>query len=455
MEDNDAVSEPTARRSTVATAEATPSGNAHSTRWSARQMDDGNDRNSRWLLALWIPIGVVLASLFAVSTWLLVTTVFGLHSLGADQAKNVWAFLGAAIGALVTLIATLLTAQNQRAQKVAAVEQDRAKNEAEKQERRLKEQAERRLQMDTVGRMLEYLVDDSGAFASSAVVAGAISTMMEVGGGTPGIRVLRELWLEDAVPSATAVAIINQILQSAEQQRVIGAAGQDNSLQRPIGDSEVVAVAELLAVNAEKLLPGLGQMWVGWPSIFLDEKGDSHWPTVLPLSAKNALLVFLALMFISRDVSWWQKMEANTPMYTLHLALDDDQVSALAATLLVALVQAKVVVGETQASQWGDTLEKEPRIWKLAQKLGEPEPWFAEVLWRLDGWASTGHDPGIRTPEPIVDRRGQRRSRAFSHMRQKVSSRGGATNKGLKLKGTLRKEVRQQGQGGSSKPSDP
>ena len=346
-----------------------------------------------------------MTSLVVVAGWLLVAALAGAEPLKADQAKNVWTFLGVALGAAVTLLGTLLTAQHQRrstelARQVAADEARARGTEARARSTEvvLAAQAERRLQVEGAAKMLEFLTDGNGAYARRAVVAGAITSMMEVAGGTAGVRVLRELWQVGAVPSSTAVAVINRVLEAADKapSGEDSAAGRlDNSLQRPLRPPELYAAAELLAINAHKVLPPSGsqaQIWVNWPSLFTDEQGREHWPRALPAEAKYALLVFVAMLLVSREVEWWKQTGAVQPIGTLVTATGDEEVVEIAARLLVELEDLGFL--REVSYEWADPAAE---VEYLRAKAGElsPMPWFVRLLDRVRAWGHGEEPPGV------------------------------------------------------------
>ena len=130
---------------------------------------------------LWKVLTVIVLLLFALAVVLLIKSdVLSTKYLTDSQAKNLWAFLGVSFGAVVTLIGALLTEQHKRRTDVLARE------------------TEDRLKIDTVAKVLE-LVTVEGQYAPRARVAGAIATLMRLGGGDVGVRILGELWTDDAV----------------------------------------------------------------------------------------------------------------------------------------------------------------------------------------------------------------------------------------------------------------
>ena len=203
-------------------------------------MVDGarTSRTPGWLIpTLWVVLGFLLLSLIAVAVFLLARMdFFSGQPLTDEEIKSLWAFLGVALGAVVTLIGTLLTEQHNRRTAVLTREAGERERLAKQAQQILDNQAEKRLTLDTVAKLLE-LITDAGGYARPARVGGAIATLVELEGGTVALRILGELWGADAVDSGTAVWLIDRVLSG----------------DRP--DEEQTDAAELLASYAPKLVP--------------------------------------------------------------------------------------------------------------------------------------------------------------------------------------------------------
>src|SRR5262245_43199661 len=89
--------------------------------------DPVSSSSPSWLLrSLWIILAGLLASLIALAILLLVKmNFFSTKTLTDEQVKTVWAFLGVALGAVVTLIGTLLTEQHNRRTNLLARQAER------------------------------------------------------------------------------------------------------------------------------------------------------------------------------------------------------------------------------------------------------------------------------------------------------------------------------------------
>jgi hypothetical protein len=236
---------------------------------------DKSSSVTSWVVpAMWAVLGLLLLSLIALAVLLLFKlNVFSSKELETDQFKSLWTFLGVALGAVVTLIGTLLTEQHNR--RTDAQTREAAQREALEREKQdaLAKQAEERLTLDTITRTLELIATD-GQYAEPSQIAGAIATMMELGKATIALRVLGKLWAGEKVDTSTAVWLIDRILKQAST---------------PTNEGDQVQAATLLALNASKLFPTKNdqdQDWYEWPTML-----DSSWPSYLPFLARNAIQV--------------------------------------------------------------------------------------------------------------------------------------------------------------------
>jgi hypothetical protein len=214
--------------------------------------------------------------------------VLSARSLTDEQTKSLWAFLGVAFGAVVTLIGALLTEQHNRRTDALTRQTADREQAAREQQQRLADETEYRLKMDTIAKVLELVTVDGGdGYAPRARVAGAIATLMQLGGGVIGMRILGELWAADAIDSDTASWLIDRVLQDSSTPT-----------------EEIEQAASLLAAQAHCLVPkpeDPDQLMTYWPKSI----GDS-WPIGLPEDAKNGILTAIVRMLLARDIGWWQ-----------------------------------------------------------------------------------------------------------------------------------------------------
>ena len=322
---------------------------------SARRLPD-------WLVvAMWAALACLLIGLIGVAVFLLAVKMdfFSEKALTDEQSKAVWTFVGVSLGAVVTLIGTLLAEQHNR--RTAALERE----------------AETRLRLDTVGRLLELLTED-GEYAKPARVGGAIATMVELEGGSVALRVLGELWAARAVDPVTAVWLIEQVLNEDWPE-----------------DDQVFAAA-LLALNATTLVPAEGdreQDWEIWPSL------PKRWPTAAPDGVKNALILLAPRVLLARERKYWEERAGNlTPFRMLADALHDKDgdYRNRASAILLVLTEAGVL--EAVGVQLEEDVKNMSDHAKAAVEAGSPS--FAELLSQLRSWGAD--DGGGRRPPPLT-----------------------------------------------------
>ena len=325
------------------------------------------------ITAFWVLLGVLMAALLLLATLVLVRSgIFSARKLTDEQTKSLWAFLGVAMGAAVTLLGSLLTEQNNRRTSALTREAGEREQLAREKQQALAQEAEERLITDTVARILELITVDGG-YAPRARVAGAIATLMQLRGGTIAVRILGELWKDNAVDSDTAVWLIDRILLQYRS----GAS-----------ETEVQDALSLLVINSSKLVPGPNdpdQTWYVWPSVV-----TGKWAAHLPLRAKDALIVASVRVLLAREVSYWTNVGDAFPVDMLAAAIEDEAVTTV-APVLRALIDSGVV--DQVATYIGDDLRA--RVNKLAAD-GGLAPWFQKLVDELGPWSTggTGNDAG-------------------------------------------------------------
>ena len=298
-------------------------------------------------MAIWVALACLLLGLIAVAVFLLVVKMdfFTDQALTDEQSKAVWTFVGVSLGAVVTLIGTLLAEQHNR--RTDALERE----------------AETRLKLDTIGRLLELLTED-GEYAKPARVGGAIATMVELEGGAVALRVLGDLWAAKAVATDTAVWLIEDVLNE----------------DRP--EDEQILAATLLTLNATALVPAVGdkeQDWEAWPAL------NEPWPAHLPNKVKDALFLLAPRVLLARELKYWEDRSGSlAPLIMLTKAHEDPDYRDAASAILSVLVDQGVL------KSIGVPIEDEP-----AEKLREEAKAgaevatrsFAELLSELESWA--------------------------------------------------------------------
>jgi hypothetical protein len=288
-----------------------------------------SQESSNWLLpVLWSVLALLLLCLVGVATVLLVRMDFFSASTPTDEEiKSLWAFVGVALGAVVTLIGALLTEQHNR--RTVALTREAAEREklARKAQQDLDEHTQQRLSLDTVGKLLELITKEDGEYAKPARVGGAIATMIELEGGTVALRILGDLWSAGAVDSALAVWLLERVLENPESTK-----------------SEQEQAAYLFAVNVSELLPSPDDKEQDWGTTI--SVLDGPWPSHLPASVKDTLGLVMIKMLLVRDLSYWKQRDVY-PVDVLMRSLDDEY-GATAAYVLNTLLDLGVL-GELDA----------------------------------------------------------------------------------------------------------
>jgi hypothetical protein len=324
---------------------------------------------AQWLVrTLWVSLAVVVLLLFALAVVLLVKShVLSARSLTDEQTKSLWAFLGVAFGAVVTLIGALLTEQHNRRTDALTRQTADREQAAREQEQRLADETEYRLKIDTTAKVLELITVEGGdGYAPRARVAGAIATLMQLGGGVIGMRILGELWAADAIDSDTACWLIDRILQDSSAPA-----------------EEVVQAANLLAVQAQRLVlqPEDSSLYgMFWP----DSIADS-WPVRLPDKAKDGILVAIIRLLLARDIEWWKHLAgAIIPIDLLIDALRDTGCYSAGDS-------ARVLSVLSDAGAFDKLQYPMDRYMEQIRELSSPvefTPWLDNLLKQLNQWAA-------------------------------------------------------------------
>jgi hypothetical protein len=179
----------------------------------------------------------------------------------------------------------LLTEQNSRR---TAIREELARATEE----RLNKEAEERLQIDTVARLLQ-LMSHEGVYAPRAVVAGAISTLVELRSGVTAYRILGELWQARRVDTDTAVSLIDRLLREGDPT-------EDEDLMRD--------AVYLLSTNADQLSsqPDEPEPYVyNWPQALTMQYAE------LPGSIQDMGFFAAVAVLLSRDLTYWSKAGGN------------------------------------------------------------------------------------------------------------------------------------------------
>jgi hypothetical protein len=244
---------------------------------------------------------VVLLLLWMAGSIAVRSGLLGFGYLDPKQFGVFLAFIGACLGTVATVSATLLT---------------RAHNAREYH----------RLRLDSVIKSIDSI--PSGA--SKARLAGVLSTMTLLGHHRVAIRVLKPAWDEGDVDDGTATWVIGQVLVGAKPEAAKG----DEDLD-PHAANEA---ATLLFIRSRRLTdeePG----HCYFPGHFL-----KRWTTEQELAeeVKELLLLAIGQMLVARDKSWWAP-NGDLPDWPVDVLLDCVRnerlpaIGASAAVLLTAL----------------------------------------------------------------------------------------------------------------------
>jgi hypothetical protein len=317
----------------------------------------------RWVIvALWITLGTVLVSLIAVAAILLVRMRLITSGAPTDtELKALWAFMGVAFGAVVTLIGTLLTEQHNRRTHALAREAAQREELARERQQKLAEESENRLTLDTVAKLLEHITEE-GQYAPKARIAGAIATMMQLRAGVVATRILGELWSADQVDSSTAVWLVDRVIGDVKAS-----------------PEEVHAAIGVLAANAEKLVPAKEakeQDFYEWPAIVEDS-----WPSELPAASQHLLMYAAIRTLVAREINFWRDRPIF-PLNTIRRALvHEGEAGAIAANILLALSEcgALRVMGRRLSDAEAEVVRCKAPTWR-------PAPWFTAFLSQFEPW---------------------------------------------------------------------
>jgi hypothetical protein len=312
----------------------------------------------------WVLLWLTTLALISLAVYLLFRMdLFAGGSLPEEGMKALWAFLGVALGAVATIIGTLLTDQASRRSEAIARE------------------TEDRLVLDTRARVME-LITHEGDYAPPARVAGALATMMELRGGAVASRVLRDLWASDKVGTASAVWMLDRIL------------ADENS-----SDADKAAATDALTANVARLFPRPDdpvQDWHAWPEIVMD-----NWPGHLPTRVKSDLLILCIKAMLVRPPEYWKDVGDPLPRITMEKAVRkgavDPDYGPLAALALVRVMDAM----EMHYVEEGEM----DRLRSLASDE-EAAPWFLKLLEQFEPWGRGEALPSgpwsvVRDPSPL------------------------------------------------------
>lgn len=237
-----------------------------------------------------------------------------------EQYKAIWAFLGVALGTAATIMGSILTKSNND------------KNLAQQHE------SEGRQKLDTAVQALA-LIKSEDKYAPQAVTAGALATLVHLGHPTIAMRATEVAKDDGAVPVATAVWLIDQVLRGV---------GDDTG---PMSRQEAAALLD--SMDPSTLTRDSGTF--DFPMCAV-----AAWPSGLNRVASRSLLDSMIGLLVSRDHAWW--MDGGTWTWVLYsideLVRDptsEEGTRQAAASYGMQLVRVLYAIGDAQVNGVSDS----------------------------------------------------------------------------------------------------
>ena len=188
--------------------------------------------------------------------------------------------------------------------------------------------------------------------------------MMQLRGGAVAIRVLGELWAADAIDSSTAVWLIDRVFLNLDSP-----------------DDDAFHAAEVLSLNASKVIPAAGdpdQDSYYWPS-----SANDSWPLHISVRARVELLIAVTQVLLVREFEFWVRFSWIFPFWTLVRALEDPECDAMAAFVLVNLIDPEIRARlelEVDNELIDEVVSKSSQF--------RPIRWFAGLVSQVAPWAA-------------------------------------------------------------------
>lgn len=286
----------------------------------------------------------------------------------ADQLRAVFAFLGAALGVVATLVAALLTRANN----------DRTLVQKEESEQRVLAQAREaqdRQRLDTAISVLS-LIKTEEQYAGKAVTGAAITTLVVLGYPVIAMRTLQAALNEQAVDSASAAWVIDHVLGDAT-------AHGDG---RPSREDAVGLLYDHYRVFTDDTRPGKFE----WPRC-----AAGQWPPGLGQQGGWTLMLAMLRLLTSRPASWWtaDDLTWSWVIYTLYQITQepggDPHLRAEAATYSLLLLDA--FAGDTINGSVNEMIQAKDLRARMTP-LAHPE-WFSnpQTERTLRQWIAQAH----------------------------------------------------------------
>ncbi len=272
--------------------------------------------------------------------------------LDADQAKALWAFIGAAIAASATVFAALVTRSHHERTEVLAT------------------QAERRLKLDTAVASLQVIRHEEG-YGPPAVVAGGLATLIHLGHPGIAMRVLAAASRDGATDDWTTCWIIGQALTS----------GSDDKVMSPLLKVEASA---MLLRKAGTLADVSSVGEVPWPDCL-----TAGWPRGLPdVAAANCIGALVAVV-TARPRAWWYEggKTWTWAVYSLVEATTDDSPEVRDMAARVALGFLQVVGPDEHIIGLVSSMTRRQAVDLADARLGAGSAATEPMLGRIRWWA--------------------------------------------------------------------
>ena len=206
----------------------------------------------------WSIVALVVVALFLTSAVIAIRSGlfnFKKGPLTSDELKAFWGFVGSGVTAAVTLVALhIASSQNRR--------------------------SEARLNLDTAVKGIGLTQTFFGEYGTNAVVAGSLATLAYLQHPVIAMRMLAAAWNNGAVDAASAVWLINEVLENGT----------------PASQVEAARLFNLHAAELCSKTPGKYYI----PSIL-----EQTWPRSLPHEARVALIFGLVKLLITEGKPWW------------------------------------------------------------------------------------------------------------------------------------------------------
>jgi hypothetical protein len=318
--------------------------------------------------------------------------------LTGEQYKTLFAFLGVALGVLATVVAALVNiAAGDRALLQKEESERRTLAQKEESERRAllqRDESERRIlletqaandrqRLDTAIAVLNLIKQENG-YAGKAVSGAAIATLVVLGYPVIAMRTLHAAMTEGVVDIASAVWVIDQVLNPTARPPLPELVTDDASTRRHEIEASREDAAQLLFDHVADLTRGIEPGACHWPTCAL-----GAWPAGLTVQCGWLLMCALVRMLLSRPASWWST-EGSTwswVVYTLRgVALDEAEDSRLRQeTAAYAIALLDVGPGGKVLGPRGEELPATTVAGELAAVTGRA-PSSAGLSRQLEEW---------------------------------------------------------------------